>query len=114
MSFIFLIKHKAEISHPYDINRLDGNVSCDLHCTHPLHRDTVLEGVEVIPLDFDLQQNNVFNVKQTLTKMSSGKILVSVTLVPHVPVVLERLSGILGCLPQYCSSGFKASCDSVP
>lgn len=44
------------VSHPYDIDRLDGNISCNLHCTNSLQRDTVFEGVEVTSIDFDLQE----------------------------------------------------------
>ena len=44
-------------SHPDDVNRLDGNISCDLHRANSLHRHSVLEGVEVVPVDSDLQRD---------------------------------------------------------
>lgn len=48
-----------QLSHPYDINRLDGNISCDVHCTHSLKRNTVFEVVELVPIYFNLRGKHV-------------------------------------------------------
>lgn len=43
-------------SHPDDVDGLDGNFSSDEQATNSLHGETVVEGVEVVAVDPDLQQ----------------------------------------------------------
>lgn len=61
-NFVLFMSLQSWKSHPDDINRLDGNISCDLHRTNSLYGDTVFEGVEVLLIHFDLQ-----HVKQSVT-----------------------------------------------
>ena len=57
-----LVKLSDLRTHSYDIDGLDMNISWDMHCPNMLHRQTVWEQVEVLPINLNLQENNLNDI----------------------------------------------------